>query len=247
MTEREHIPIQIHEYVGEDKVLYQGHPGAAPTTDLEPSAPPISSFNPELTQGGLPPPPSMADLIEPQQLGPPPIIISPERLDLLDRLDDYRYSRFAKRINGEYPGIFDDLRNAQDEDLRQRLEVMETFVAKRGLSKQAEMLFRGGLSVADSCFQLIGWDVEGASELIANDEDMLDIVEEMRIKWRTKNKIQPEYRLAVGVFSIYAKMNGLNKAKKSVGEALRLKEAREKIDSHLNTQDKGLEERFKEI
>jgi len=75
----------------------------------------------------------------------------------------------------------------------------------------------------------------------------LDLVEEIRIKYRTKDKIEPEIRLAMGIFTVYSKIHSINTKKDAAADALKLRDAQDKINSHLNTIDRSLEEKFKSI
>ncbi len=176
-----------------------------------------------------------------------PIENPDERLQVLDSLSDYRHSRFTKRIEAEFPGIFELDSEIPLQDLKDRLKIIECFITKRGASKQAETLFKSLLSVADYGFATVGWEVEGASTQLGKDDDTLDLVEELRIKYKGKNNMPVEGRLALSIVGTYSQVNALNQQRKLIEQNMKSKEMKEKVTKHLDTKDEKLNENYKDL
>jgi len=170
-----------------------------------------------------------------------------KKLEIIDQLSDYEYSRFSDRIKSKYPDIFQDYEQSTLEELQSRLSICQRFIQKKGGSKQAEFLFKSIISVCDGLFLSIGMKVQGASEKICNDPDLLDIVEEIRLKYRMKS-MEPEYRLGCGILSSYFTIHGINSRMIEAERVLQFKEIEKKAGEHLDKKiSNKLEENFKDI
>ncbi len=135
----------------------------------------------------------LGELVE--NLNPPEEENNEERFDLIDQLTDYEYSRFAERILEKFPQIFSKYEKCSNDELNTRINICKTWVLKKGAQKRVETAFRGVLNICDRSLSLLGFNVDGTSQVLVNDPDVLDTIEEIRLKRRSKLYTEPEYRL----------------------------------------------------
>jgi hypothetical protein len=170
--------------------------------------------------------------------------LTPERKKLLNSLSAYRYSRFYNRIVEIFPNIFEDLSKRPDSELVKDLELIKSYIKQRRSCDQFQKQFQNVLIACDSVAQFIGWEVEGASDILIRDEEVLDQLEEVRLKFEIDVGPEPEVLLATSVLAVYLKVNAKNQLEK------RLKS--EKVKNGIKeTLDKpapeNLEKEYKDI
>lgn len=185
--------------------------------------------------------------LQPQIIEPTTPELTPERLELLEKLTVYRYSRFYKRIIDQFPEIFDNLREIPTEEIEERITAIEDLRKNQTASRQTQLLFRNFIQMAEKGLTTIGWEVDGVGSLILEDEDILDDVEDVRIKYGTKFTIAPEYRLGFNVLSIFAECNNINSQKKRNAALSNISEVKQTLESHFNGESKDLQNKFSEI
>jgi len=79
-----------------------------------------------------------------------------------------------------------------------------------------------------------GFQVQGASQVIMQNENVLDLLEEMRLKYGPGLYVSPEKRLAWEILSAYITMDRYNKAKSKLSN----EENKKIIQSHLENNSK---------
>jgi hypothetical protein len=149
----------------------------------------------------------------------------------------FRYSRFYQRIIEVYPQIFDDLSKRPDEELVKDLELIKSFIQHRRASDQVFQVFKNSLIAVDVIAEMLNLEVKGASDQLIKDEDVLDTLEEVRLKYELNMSLEPEYRLSLSVASVYLKVNSLNQQKKKLEQ----EQVRKAIQEKLKEPDLQLE------
>ncbi len=164
--------------------------------------------------------------------GPPQPVefqLTPERKKLLNLFSMYRYSRFHSRIIEIYPTIFDDLSKKADDELAKDLELIKSFVQHRRSSDHFRKLFENTLVALDNISSFVGLDVSGASDRLIKDSEVLDTVEEIRLKNEMNVSPDPELMLGLTVLSVYLDVNAKNQLKKKLEEEQVRKAIRDKL------------------
>jgi len=142
-----------------------------------------------------------------------PIPITPKRMEIIDIINDYKFSRFKDRLLSIDETIFDNLIYLNDVELEERKQAIETLVFKYNNSKACLSTCNGVLGLTDKVLCMVGFHVEGASNIIMQNENVLDLLEEMRLKYGPGLYMSPEKRLAWEILSTYITIDRYNTAK----------------------------------
>jgi hypothetical protein len=179
------------------------------------------------------------------QIQPAPLEfqLTDERKKLLNSFSLYRYSRFYQRIVEVYPQIFDDLSKRPDEELIKDLELIKSFIQHRRASDQVLQVFKNSLIAIDVIAEMLKMEVKGASDQLIKDDDVLDTLEEVRLKYELNMSLEPEHRLGISVISVYLKVNSLNQQKKKLEQD----QVRKVIQDKLMEPDLQLEIEFRDL
>ncbi len=202
------------------------------------------------------PPPGLIDELAPSQVDyfngqdlmmvpqqPVEFELTPERKELLHKITMYRYSRFYTRIIEVYPTIFDDLSKRPDDEILKDLELIKSYIQQRRSGDHFREQFKNSLVIVDKLASFLDMDTEGASDVLINDDEILDTLEEVRLKHELNVSPEPEYLLATSVLSVYLKVSAKNQLKKLAKD----KEVLEGIKKQLEISNPKLESDFDDI
>lgn len=139
-----------------------------------------------------------------------------ERRKILSGMLSYQYSRFHSKIIEAYPHIFDDLTKRSTHDLTEDLELIKAYIKQRRNGEQFRSQFQNLLTACDTLAKFIGLETEGASAILLHDEEVLDTLEEIRLKYEVDATPEPEFILATTIFATYLKVNAKNKLDKKL-------------------------------
>jgi len=182
---------------------------------------------------------------EPQGPIEPNYELNEERKRLINNLSSYRYSRFYQRIVDVYPNIFNDIEKKSNDELKQDIELIKTYIRQRRSSEHFKNQFNNILIGVDTvCTNILSLEVDGAREILMNDEDVLDTLEEVRLKYDIDCQLEPEVVLATTICATYLRVNAKNQMEKK----LRSDKMKQGIQNELNKPcNKNLEEEFSDI
>ena len=181
---------------------------------------------------------------EPQQPIEPNYQLTEERKRLINNLSSYRYSRFYQRIVDVYPNIFNDIEKKPNDELNQDIELIKTYIRQRRSSEHFKNQFNNILIGVDTVAKFLNLEVDGAREILMNDEDVLDTIEEVRLKYDIDCQLEPEVVLATTIAATYLRVNAKNQMEKK----LRSDKMKQGINNELNKScNKILEEEFSDI
>ena len=182
---------------------------------------------------------------EPQGPIEPNYELNEERKRLINNLSSYRYSRFYQRIIDVYPNIFNDIEKKSNDELKQDIELIKTYIRQRRSSEHFKNQFNNILIGVDTvCTNILSLEVDGAREILMNDEDVLDTLEEVRLKYDIDCQLEPEVVLATTICATYLRVNAKNQMEKR----LRSDKMKQGIQNELNKPcNKNLEEEFSDI
>ena len=143
--------------------------------------------------------------VEPQAIPPPPPTEEEIKLkrELISNILDYQHSRFRERILQIDNTVFNDLQQLPIVKLEERVEFLKAFVIKRSASHAAIKLFDFSLTLCDQLFTFAGYNVTGIKSNLMKNDNVLDTVEEIKLKRASKMYTEPETRLAYSVVNAY--------------------------------------------
>src|SRR5579875_629755 len=168
---------------------------------------------------------------EPQGPIEPNYELNEERKRLINNLSSYRYSRFYQRIVDVYPNIFNDIEKKSNDELKQDIELIKTYIRQRRSSEHFKNQFNNILIGVDTvCTNILSLEVDGAREILMNDEDILDTLEEVRLKYDIDCQLEPEVVLATTICATYLRVNAKNQMEKK----LRSDKMKQGIQNELN-------------
>jgi hypothetical protein len=157
-----------------------------------------------------------------------------EKNNLIDEITEYEYSRFSERILEKCPDMFTDYDKCSNEELKSRIKICQTWILKKGAQKRVEVVFKGALNICDKSLSLLGFNVDGTSQLLCNDPDVLDTVEEIRLKRKSKMYTEPEYRLGFSILNAYMTTLNLHAQRENMLQMLQQKQIKDKVNEKLN-------------
>ena len=173
-----------------------------------------------------------------------PSDIKDDRRKLISNILSYRYSRFYTRIIEAYPHIFDDLIKKTKDELVETYEMIKAYVKSRRSSEQYLNQFKNLLTACDTLCSNFGFEVQGASNIILQDDEVLDTLEEVRLKYESQSSFEPETLLFMTVISVYLKVNAKNKLENQLRSENVRKGIRENLEKPA---EKNLQEEFSDI
>jgi len=139
-----------------------------------------------------------------------------ERRQLLRKLFRYRQT-FPSEVSN-LP-IADAIDFSMDQ-LRSLVDDTEYLVACRKSVKSSRTMFLSTVNVAEMMSKPTPLKLNGMSNVCANNEDLLQVVDELSIKYESTMMISPEKRLILIMAQIAIQVHAINKTNEKLGETI---------------------------
>lgn len=130
---------------------------------------------------------------------------------LIRKIENYETSRFRDRILAKYPDIFSNLISLNEEQLTERFRTLELYRKTRNNNKSINFLWSGICVGYENITKLCGYQTEGLAGILSYDEECLDTVEDLRLKYFANTNIEPEYRLIFSLLTTTKLLHDANK------------------------------------
>ncbi len=125
-------------------------------------------------------------------------------------INEIKNGRFGKQLED----LGYKLGNMQDktpEQLKDLIEQLQATIATRDAGKGCESIILGLISgIEQFMSRRTKYNISGMTARLQKDEDFLDLVEELRIKWIARYSIGPEWRMAFKLFMVSSSQYEIN-------------------------------------
>lgn len=141
--------------------------------------------------------------------------ITKKKTELIAFLNAYQYSIFGNKILLVYPKIFENLGSYNENELEERLNSIKLLIQQKNNVKFTKQVFVPIMKTYEAFTQLIGFNTKGIADTMSNNEDILETLEEIRLKYFHIQYVEPEYRLlfSIGLSTLTLhNMNNLNQS-----------------------------------
>ena len=146
--------------------------------------------------------------------------ITQNKTKLILELEPYQYSRFTGLILEKYPNIFTNLNAFDENELEGRLKSVKMLIQCKNNGKMLQTVWKPITMSYEGLTKLIGLNTTGISNILSEREDILDLVEECRLKYCSISCIEPEKRLLLAVIQATYTINVLNNTNQTIFKEL---------------------------
>ncbi len=142
--------------------------------------------------------------------------ISSSKTSLILILESYQYSRFKDRIIHSNPEIFNNLHVLSEEQLQERIDSAKLLIQAKNNAVIVQAASAGITKSYEGFTKILGFNTTGLAEALTKNEDTLDIVEELRLKYFTTMYTETEVRLAGMLLSTTFLIDTMNNNNKHI-------------------------------
>jgi hypothetical protein len=139
-------------------------------------------------------------------------VITQKKTELICTLEAYHCSIFGERILQKYPTIFNALHELTEEELNERLNSVKILIQQGNYAKITQQVWKPITYSYEGLTKLLGFNTTGIAKILSEQQDTLEILEEIRLKYFSTKVIEPEYRLITSLIYTTLAVHSMNNA-----------------------------------